>query len=149
MKSVITKNEQETFEFAKKYTKKLKGADIVGLIGNLGAGKTIFSKGIASGLGINENITSPTFVYMKVYDVQDHPSIKKFCHIDAYRIEDEQILANIGVLEYFNNPEVLTVIEWADKIDSILDFNTLLLEFKINKEIREIFLKNKKPSVDG
>ena len=130
MKSVITKSEQETFEFAKKYTKELQGGDIVGLIGNLGAGKTIFSKGVASGLGIKDNITSPTFVYMKIYDVQNHSSIKKFCHVDAYRIEDEQILINIGALEYFNNPEVLTVVEWVDRVEKAMQGTIIKIEFE-------------------
>ena len=120
MKRIITKSEKETFEFAEDYVKELRGGDVVGLIGNLGAGKTVFSKGLASGLGIKESITSPTFVYMKVYDVQNHPGIKKFCHIDAYRIEDEQILVNIGALEYFNNPEVLTVVEWVDRVEKTM-----------------------------
>ena len=138
MKKIITKSEQETFEFAKEYTKKLKGGDVIGLIGDLGAGKTIFSKGVAFGIGIKEDITSPTFVYMKVYDVQNHPSIKKLCHIDAYRVENEQLLINIGALEYFNNPEVLTVIEWVDKLTKILPKNIKNINFDIDKNSRTI-----------
>ena len=141
MKKVITKSEKETFEFAKSYAKELKGGDIVGLIGDLGAGKTIFSKGIAAGLGIKENITSPTFVYMKVYDVKNHPIIKKFCHIDAYRIENEKILVNIGALEYFNNPEVLTIVEWVDKVEKIVSKeNYRDIEIKHNNTERELII---------
>jgi len=138
MKTIITKSEKETFEFAKEYVKELHGGDIVGLIGNLGAGKTVFSKGIAEGLGVKKKIVSPTFVYMKVYEVKNHQSIKKLCHIDVYRVKDEQILVNIGVLEYFNNPDVLTVIEWADKLEKILPQNIKKIHFNINQKSREI-----------
>jgi len=115
----ITKNEKETFEFAKKYASKLKGGEILGLVGNLGSGKTVFSKGIAAGLGIKEEITSPTFVYMKIYEVNNNSDIKKMCHIDAYRVDDEQMIVNIGALEYFNNPSVVTIIEWVDKLKKL------------------------------
>lgn len=135
MEAFVTKTEKETFEFAREFTKNLKGGDVVGLVGNLGAGKTVFSKGIADGLGIKEEITSPTFVYMKIYEVKDHLSIKKMCHIDAYRIENEQLLLDIGVLEYFNNPDVLTVIEWADK-QEIVEY--IEIEIRIDKNLRKI-----------
>jgi len=131
MKKITTKSEKETFEFAKEFAKSLKGGEVLGLIGNLGAGKTIFSKGIAEGLNIKEEITSPTFVYMKVYEVGNHSSIKKICHIDAYRIKDEHLLINIGALEYFNNPEVVTIVEWADKVEDLLSDNFKQINFEI------------------
>jgi len=138
MKKIVTKNEKETFDFAKEYLKTLKGGDIVGLVGNLGAGKTVFSKGIASGLGIKEEITSPTFVYMKIYDVNNHSTIKKLCHIDAYRIEDEHIIVNIGALEYFNNPNVLTIIEWVDKVMDSVKKNVILVNLSVSGDDRII-----------
>ncbi|MDA3840577.1 MAG: tRNA (adenosine(37)-N6)-threonylcarbamoyltransferase complex ATPase subunit type 1 TsaE [Patescibacteria group bacterium] len=143
MKKIITKTEKETFEFAKNYSKELKGGDIVGLIGNLGAGKTVFSKGIAAGLGIKEELTSPTFVYMKIYEVQNHSSIKKLCHIDAYRIKDDHALVNIGALEYFNNKEVLTMIEWADRVNNPLLKDATNITFEIISEKRYIYLNKK------
>jgi len=138
----ITKNEKETFEFAKKYASKLKGGEILGLVGNLGSGKTVFSKGIAAGLGIKEEITSPTFVYMKIYEVENHSNIKKLCHIDAYRIENEQTIIDIGVLEYFNNPSVVTVIEWVDKFSQLFKnyvFKEIVFEYWAEK--RRILFK--------
>ncbi len=137
-RKIITKSEKETFEFAKVYLEVLKGGDVVGLTGNLGAGKTVFSKGVAAGLGIKENITSPTFVYMKVYEVENHSSIKKFCHIDAYRLEDELVLVNIGVLEYLGNPSVLTVIEWADRVRNIIKENIRMVNLEISDSSRVI-----------
>jgi len=130
MKRTILENETMTREYAKDLAGGLSGGEILALVGDLGAGKTTFAKGVALGLGINEKITSPTFVYMKVYEV-NHPTIKKFCHIDAYRLENEQKLIDIGALEYFSNPEVLTVIEWADKIKKILPKSSKLFNFSI------------------
>ena len=65
----ITLSEQETYDFAKEYAKKLKGGEIIGLIGELGAGKTIFTKGLATGLGIERTVTSPTFIILNTYPV--------------------------------------------------------------------------------
>lgn len=135
MKKIITKNEKETFDFAKEFTKELKGGDVIGLLGNLGAGKTVFSQGVAKELGIKEKINSPTFVYMKIYDVKNHPTIKKFCHIDAYRLEDEAKLINIGAIEYVGEPSVLTLIEWSDK-QKIFKYRKIILEIK--NGLREI-----------
>jgi len=134
----LLNSEKETFEFAKNYAKKLKGGEIIGLIGNLGAGKTVFSRGLAAGLGIKNKITSPTFVLMKVYNVKKEV-IKHFCHIDAYRLKTEADLSAIGAEEYFGKPDTVTIIEWADKTRNILPKNTKLIEFKIGKaDKREI-----------
>ena len=135
MKQITTTSEKQTFNFAKKFAKQLKGGEIIGLIGELGAGKTIFTKGLAAGLEIKKNITSPTFVLMKVYPIR-HPTpspaqrswagseIQHLIHIDAYRIKTEQDLIAIGVQEYFDKPDTITVIEWADKAKKILPRKT-------------------------
>ncbi len=141
MKKIITKNEKETFDFAEKFAKDLKGGEVIGLDGNLGSGKTVFAKGIASGLGIKENVLSPTFVYMKIYEVSGHRTIKKLCHIDAYRLENEQILVDIGALEYFNSPEVVSVVEWSDKVEGVLPKDNIKIIFKNIDNKREIFFK--------
>lgn len=140
MKKIITKNEKETFDFAEKFAKNLKGGELIGLEGNLGSGKTVFTKGIAFGLGIKENILSPTFVYMKIYEVSGHKIIKKLCHIDAYRLENEQILVNIGALEYFNSPEVVSIIEWADRVKNIFPVKYKKIVFKNKINLREIYI---------
>jgi tRNA threonylcarbamoyladenosine biosynthesis protein TsaE len=117
----ITNSEKETFEFAKKFAKKLKGGEVIGLVGDLGAGKTVFVKGLAAELGVKQNITSPTFVLMKVYKIRNLKSeIRNLIHIDAYRVKNAEDLTAIGAKEYFNRPDAITVIEWADKIKKIL-----------------------------
>lgn len=117
----ITNSEKQTFALAKKIAKKLKGGEIIGLTGELGAGKTIFSKGLAAGLGIKKNINSPTFVLMKIYKIKNNKTgIKNFVHIDAYRLKGPKNIISLGIQEYFNQPDTVTAIEWADKIEKAL-----------------------------
>ncbi len=121
----ITNSEEQTFGLAKEFAKTFKGGEIIGLTGNLGAGKTIFTKGLAAGLGIKQTVNSPTFVLMKVYQIR-HPKsdIRELIHIDAYRIKSGQDIIAVGAQEYFNRDDVVTVIEWADKIKKILPKKT-------------------------
>ncbi len=126
-------SEKQTFNFAKKFSKNLTGGLVLGLTGNLGAGKTVFAKGLALGLGIKKNITSPTFVLMKAYPVKKHEQIKFLIHIDAYRIKSARDLMAIGADEYFNRPDAVTVIEWADKIKKILPKKAKFLKISIQR----------------
>lgn len=144
----FTTSEKQTFNFAKKFTKQFKGGEIIGLIGELGAGKTIFTKGLAAGLGIKKNITSPTFVLMKIYPISNIPDcqglagrrypISNFVHIDAYRIKTEQDLIAIGAEEYFNRHGTVTVIEWADKIKKILPKKTRFVKIENRGENKRL-----------
>ena len=161
MKQTITNSEKETYVLAKKYAKNLKGGAVLGLIGNLGAGKTVFIKGLAQGLGLKKNITSPTFVIMKVYPVKSRSArilpkakllngaysikkgkIKNLVHIDAYRLKKGQDLIAIGAQEYFSRPETITVIEWADRVKKVLPKRTKYIKIKILEDNkRKIALK--------
>ncbi len=137
MSKIITKSEKETFDFAKKYAQELKGGEVIGLIGDLGAGKTVFAKGLAAGLGIKDTITSPTFVLMKIYQTGGRKNIKTLCHIDAYRVKSAQDILAIGAEEYFNRPDTVSMIEWADKVKKILPQETRIffIESYQNKRI--------------
>ncbi len=128
--NVITYSEKQTLALAKKLAKKFKGGETIGLIGQLGAGKTIFTKGLAKGLGIKKNITSPTFVLMRVYPVKKHPKIKNLVHLDAYRIKQANELLAIGIKDYLNQPDTAVIIEWADKIKKILPRKTKFIKIK-------------------
>jgi len=139
MEQITTNSEKQTFNLAKKFAKQLKGGEIIGLIGELGAGKTIFTKGLAAGLGIKKNITSPTFVLMKVYGIRNKESgIRNLIHIDAYRIKSSQDILSIGAEEYFNRPDTVAVIEWADKIKKILPKKTKYVKIKNKGEDKRI-----------
>ena len=119
--SVTTNSPQETFEYGKKLAAKLNGGDILLLSGDLGAGKTSLVKGIAAGLGIKNEITSPTFTLMNLYEIRNPKSkIRKFVHIDTYRLKDEKELIEIGVEDYLGQPDTICTIEWPEKIENLL-----------------------------
>lgn len=134
----LSASEKQTFNFAKKFSKNLKGGEILGLIGDLGAGKTVFTKGLAKGLGIKQTLRSPTFVLMKAYPVVRRAPIKFLVHIDAYRLKSAKSFAAIGAHEYFNRPDVVTVIEWADKIKKNLPKKARLINISHKKSSRII-----------
>lgn len=131
----ILKTEDEMRVFANGIAKDLKPGDILGLIGELGAGKTTFVKGLAKALGITSRVVSPTFVIFKPYHVKD----KKFehlVHVDAYRVEGEE-LQDVGIEDYFNDGSVLAI-EWADKIKKILpQGRTKWIRFSLGKNENE------------
>jgi len=139
----ISKSEKETHGFAKKIAKELRGGEVLCLIGDLGAGKTAFVKGLAAGLGIKNVITSPTFVLMKVYSITDNKikksvngqrlTVNNLVHIDAYRLDDGEQLLGIGAEDYLGRPDCVTVIEWADRVKDIWPKKIVKIEFKILK----------------
>lgn len=120
------KNEADTAEFGKELADELKAGDVLGLIGDLGTGKTTLTKYIAEGLGITETITSPTFTIVNEYYSGRLPLF----HFDAYRLESEGDAFEIGMEEYFDR-EGVCVIEWADMIAEILpeDAKLIIMEY--------------------
>ena len=110
-----------------------KGGELIALSGDLGAGKTAFTKGIAHYFKIKQRICSPTFVFMKVYDIPGNKLIKKLVHVDAYRIENSQNILSVGLQEYIGDKNVVTIIEWPENIEKFLPKNSV----KINIEHRD------------
>jgi len=130
MPSVISQNSQATIKFGQSLAQKFVGGEVLALVGDLGAGKTCLSQGIAKGLGLKRKINSPTFVIMKVYNLKNKKPIKKFCHIDAYRLTSAADLIAIGALDYLNRADTVTVIEWAEKVKGIWPKNTILINIE-------------------
>lgn len=136
----VSNSEKDTRKLAEDVAKKLTGGEVIGLVGELGAGKTAFAKGLAKALKIKKNVVSPTFVLMKVYPIDLKGSkIKQLVHIDAYRLTTAEDLIAIGAGEYFSRPDTVMLIEWADRIKKLLPKKTSYLEFKtIGENKREI-----------
>jgi tRNA threonylcarbamoyladenosine biosynthesis protein TsaE len=113
---LISESVEETIEIGARLARKLKPGDVVALIGNLGAGKTVLTKGIAKGLGVKDvrYVNSPTFVTIKEYKGK-----MPLYHFDIYRLNSASILDSESYEEYFYGDGV-TVIEWADKILGLL-----------------------------
>lgn len=111
----ITNSAEETFLLGEKIGKLIQSGTILALSGDLGAGKTALSQGIARGLGIEEQVVSPTFVLIQEYEGGRLP----FYHMDMYRLEKEQEFAGLGLEDYFNSDGVIAV-EWAERLGSLL-----------------------------
>jgi tRNA threonylcarbamoyladenosine biosynthesis protein TsaE len=118
---VRTNSTEETLQFSKELAQKLQPGDVITLEGDLGAGKTTFTKGLAVGLDINKNVSSPTFTIIKEYNGR-----LPLYHMDVYRLEDSY--EDLGFDEYFEGQGV-TVVEWAHLIEEQLPSE--LLQIKI------------------
>ena len=137
-----SKDEMDTLLLAQNIESEKFPNMVICLNGELGTGKTVFAKGFAQALGIEETITSPTFNIVKEYDTGELP----LYHMDVYRLEDNK--DNIGIKDYFNKGGI-TIIEWADMIEDELpeerldinfpfvDENTRILIFKPHGKIYE------------
>ena len=139
MKNTYTSNSRdETEKLGEEFAKSLSPGDVVCLYGELGAGKTVFVKGLMKGIGIEERVTSPTFTLIHEYNV-NHNSIKKIYHIDLYRLENIERVKNIGILELFNENNAVVVIEWAEKMGDLLPKKRVDLFLKqLEEDKREI-----------
>lgn len=129
-------------DFAKEFIKKLptentKKAFVVGLVGDLGAGKTTFVQAVAKELGAKESVTSPTFVLVQRYAIQ-HPAFSSLVHIDAYRLHPGEA-HTIGWDEYLADPKNLVLVEWPEKMEDAFPKNAEQLHFSVvDEETRAI-----------
>ena len=135
----------ELHSFARAFLKTLKphahSAVVVALNGELGSGKTSFTQAVAKALGVEELVTSPTFVIEKIYKL-DKQAFSHLVHIDAYRLNDPSELSSLGWDELVQNPGHLIVIEWADRIKDLLPKATTELSFVyVNETTRSVTMK--------
>ncbi len=119
---VTTHSAVETKRLAEKIALSLHGGEVICLYGELGAGKTTFTKGLATALGVTDEIISPTFTLMNVYSIKTlkHKNIKTVIHVDTYRLKDEKELLKIGVEDYLGEVGTVSVVEWPEKIERLL-----------------------------
>lgn len=131
---------EETFELGRRLGEQAKPGQVYTLLGDLGVGKTVFTQGVAKGLGIEESVNSPTFTIVQVYEEGRMP----FYHFDAYRIGDVSEMDEIGYEEYFFG-EGICLIEWANLISEIIpkDAIHISIEKDLSKgtEYRRITIK--------
>ena len=126
MASIISHSPQETYELGRQCAATLRRGDVLALAGDLGAGKTQFTKGLADGLGVESDVTSPTFTLIHEYPGGRLPLF----HIDLYRLEEEDEVLGIGLDEYLDGDGV-TVIEWADKFAALMPKGVRWVRFKV------------------
>ncbi len=123
---------QMTFEFAKKIGENLKSGDVLCLDGDLGVGKTVFTKGVAAGLGIKDDVSSPTFTLIQEYYGGRLP----LYHFDVYRIDGPWDMDDLGYDEYFYG-EGVCLVEWGSMIKELFPENTIYV--RIEKDLEKGF----------
>lgn len=130
---IISSSFENTVEIGIEYAKTLKSGDVVILNGDLGAGKTAFTKGIAKGLNVSDEVTSPTYAYMNDYN-------GVLYHYDCYRLSSGEDAEALGLTEYFYAGGVC-VIEWAENISDVLPSTVKTVTiYKIDENTRKIVL---------
>ncbi|MGI6733879.1 MAG: tRNA (adenosine(37)-N6)-threonylcarbamoyltransferase complex ATPase subunit type 1 TsaE [Anaerovoracaceae bacterium] len=132
MLELYVKNEKEAEEIGVQLAERLVPGSVIALTGNLGVGKTTFTKAVAKGLGVTELVTSPSFTIIQEYRSGRLP----LYHFDVYRIEDEEELYELGYEEYFYGDGVC-VVEWADRIESFLPEDTIHIHIEYGAEENE------------
>jgi tRNA threonylcarbamoyladenosine biosynthesis protein TsaE len=129
---IETNSPSETFEAGKKLGEGANPGDIFTLNGDLGVGKTVFTQGVAAGIGITEHVNSPTFTIVQVYEGGRLP----FYHFDVYRIGDIEEMDEIGYEDYFYG-DGLCIIEWAQLIEELIPPNAR--QVTIEKDLEKGF----------
>jgi tRNA threonylcarbamoyladenosine biosynthesis protein TsaE len=118
--STLDELQTEAEALVARLTSKPEGATLITLSGELGAGKTAFTKAIAKALGIEDHITSPTFVLEKIYLLLEKSPFKRLAHIDAYRLKNGEDLAALGFDELMSDAGTLVMLEWPEQVQDAL-----------------------------
>ena len=135
----LTNSEEQTIALARQIAKRLKAGDVVLLQGDLGAGKTHFVKGIAQGLGIDKEVTSPTFALHNSYQTKDF----SLNHFDFYRIDNVEDALQLGLAEFFGREDSVCFVEWAQNVAPLIPENAKKITItRLNDNVREIEIDN-------
>ncbi len=142
MKHIITSTTQMQI-FARQIARSLKGGEILLLQGELGSGKTTFTKALARALGIKKTVVSPTFTLCHEYRIKNSElRIKNLLHLDCYRLKTPEEFMHLGALEHIGNPNTITVIEWPEKVKKYLPRKgRIVLQFSHGKKKNERAVK--------
>jgi tRNA threonylcarbamoyladenosine biosynthesis protein TsaE len=143
-RNIITNSDHETEKAGEEFAKTLNPGDVVCLFGDLGAGKTTFTKGVARGLGVEDRIISPTFSLVRQHELgitNQELGISTLYHIDLYRLENEEDIKKIGIDEILADSTGIVLIEWAERMGKLLPKKRIEISLKINSEFkREIII---------
>lgn len=119
-----------TLEIGSKIAQNLRGGDVIELIGDVGAGKTTLTKGVANGLGVGETVQSPTFTISREYGADRG---LRLVHYDFYRLREAGVMAD-ELSEAINDPNTVVIVEWADAVDAVLPRDRLTLRIELVPE---------------
>lgn len=135
---MVSDSPDETINIGKKIGEKLKSGDVLAYTGDLGAGKTTLTRGIALGMGLDDEVCSPTFSLVNEYRGKNIT----LYHFDMYRITNEEALESTGFYDYLDDDSSVIVIEWSENISEFLPNSTIFIGIeKISEDKREITVK--------
>ena len=131
----ITTSEEETELFAEELSSEIKGSDIICYFGEVGAGKTVFTRGLCKGLGVTGYVNSPSYIILNLYN---SPKYKVY-HYDLYRISDVEELTEIGFYDFAGKDDSVTIIEWSEKLADELPKKRIDIIIEIIDETKRKF----------
>ncbi|MBR1966234.1 MAG: tRNA (adenosine(37)-N6)-threonylcarbamoyltransferase complex ATPase subunit type 1 TsaE [Lentisphaeria bacterium] len=121
---IISRSENDTAKLAQELASKLPRGTVIALYGDLGAGKTVFSRAFAKAIGVKETVSSPTYTIIQEYLLDDGGY---FYHLDLYRIKNSRDALAFAVDEYLNDGNAYALVEWPERIEDILGADTLII----------------------
>lgn len=134
---MLISSEAEMMQFGEKVTSSLAAPAVIELLGDVGTGKTTFTRGLAKGLGVKAAVTSPSFTISKLYQGEKY----QLAHYDFYRLEDPGLMSE-DLMESIQDPNTITVVEWGESIRGVLPEKRTVIEIKyIDENQREVTLK--------
>ena len=116
--NIYSESEESTLELGRRLARLLQPGQVVALYGDLGAGKTVLSRGVAQGLGVTEPVTSPTFTVVQEYHLADG---RFFFHLDMYRIDSAESAVAFGIEDFLFANDAITLVEWPERIEPLLE----------------------------
>ena len=131
-------SEEDTETLAKTIAKQMTIGNVLALYGELGAGKTFFTQLLCKALGVQESVTSPSYVLMNEYE-----GIVSIAHLDLYRLNSEDEVLELGLGDLFEDR--LTIIEWPEIAERVLPSNTIKVFFELKNDYRKVRIESKKP----
>jgi tRNA threonylcarbamoyladenosine biosynthesis protein TsaE len=129
IREIESKSVNHTLAIGKAFGLRLSGGEVIELVGDLGAGKTVFVRGLATGIASRDRVQSPSFTISRIYRGKD----LKICHFDFYRLSDPGILKD-ELQETLDDPRAVTVVEWGRIVTNVLPKSRLIVEIKPTSE---------------